>query len=197
MGALTQRRGFRADAARGRFRATGAGRGTTPALPAGECTPHSLFGLAKKRMGRARSKRKKRRAVGGYGRSPASLCPRRGLRVGFGASGHPLRPFPLALLWECQGSVSGAWRAGFSSTTSDDRRSVNAGKTDSRDGTGVRRWFGGSGHPLRRLPPALHWERRGSVSGAWRAGFTSTTSVDRRSVHAEEADSRDENSARR
>ena len=37
--------------------------------------------------------------------------------------------FPPALLWERRGSVSGAWRAGFSSTTSDDRRSVNTGKT--------------------------------------------------------------------
>ena len=147
-------------------------------MPAGNAPP-IFFLRHQKENAPCTVEKKKCFAMRGYGRSPASLCPRRGLRVGFGASGHPLRPFPLALLWECQGSVSGAWRAGFSSTTSDDRRSVNAGKTDSRDGTGVRRWFGGSGHPLRRLPPALHWERRGSVSGAWRAGFTSTTSVDR------------------
>ena len=114
----------RADAARGRRR-----------LCRRECTPHSLFGLAKKRTGRARSKRKKRfrgeRVFWVLGKSlPAAWCGR-----GFGFPGHPLLLFPLAL----QCSVSGARRTGFPMTTSDDRRSVNAGKTDSRDENGARR----------------------------------------------------------
>ena len=53
--------------------------------------------------------------------------------------GHLLRRFPLALPWECRGSVSGARRAGFTSIASDDRRGVNAGKADSRNETGARR----------------------------------------------------------
>ena len=53
----------------------------------------------------------------------------------FGGLGHPLRRFPLAL----HGSVSGARRAGFTSTTSDDRRSVSAGKSDSKDENGAHR----------------------------------------------------------
>jgi hypothetical protein len=56
-------------------------------------------------------------------------------RAGVGSPGHSLPLFPLALL----SSVSGAWRTVFSVTTSDDRRSVSAGKTDSRDETGARR----------------------------------------------------------
>ena len=69
---------------------------------------------------------------------------------GFGSSGHPLLLFPLAL--RC--SVSGAWRAGFTSTSSVDRRGVSAGETDSREGS--RRApvgdpsFGGS--PLEQPP---------------------------------------------
>ncbi len=68
---------------------------------------------------------------------------------GFGGPGHPLRRFPLALL----SSVSGAWRAGFPITTSDDRRSVNAGKADSKDknSASVGGWrIGGS--PLEQPP---------------------------------------------
>ena len=155
------------------------------------CAPHSLFGLAKKRTGRARSKRKKRCAVREYGRSPENLCPRRGWRGGFGGFGHPLRRFPLAL--RC--SVSGARRMGFTSTTSDDRRGVNAGEADSTEKSGswrgLRGGFGGLGHSLRRFPLAL----RCSVSGARRMGFTSTTSDDRRGVNAGEADSTDKNGA--
>ena len=106
--------------------------------------------------------------------------------------GHPLRQFPLAL----QGSVSGAWRAGFTSTTNVDCRSVNAGKSDSQEKSGaawIVRGFGSPGHPLLLFPLAL----QGSVSGARRAGFTITTSDDRRSVSAGKTDSRDKNGARR
>ncbi len=67
-------------------------------------------------------------------------------------------------------------------TTSVDRRSVSVGNADSRNETG-----------LRRFPLALQC----SVSGARRAGLSSTTSVDRRGAHAGEADSKDENGARR
>ena len=49
--------------------------------------------------------------------------------------GHSLLLFPLALL----SSVSGARRTDFSSTTSDDRRSVNAGNADSKDKNSARR----------------------------------------------------------
>ena len=49
------------------------------------------------------------------------------------------------------------------------------------------------GHPLRRFPLALHC----SGSGARREGFPITTNVDRRSVHAGSADSREKNGARR
>ena len=81
-------------------------------------------------------------------------------------------------------------------TTSDDRRSVSAGKSDSQEKSGaawIVRGFGSPGHPLLLFPLAL----QGSVSGARRAGFTITTSDDRRSVNAGEADSRNENGARR
>ena len=40
------------------------------------------------------------------------------------------------------------------------------------------------GHSLRRFPLALPWERRGSVSGARRAGLLMTSNVDRCSVNA-------------
>ena len=104
-------------------------------MMAGHSTPHSLFGLAKKRTGRARSKRKKRfrgeRAFGVPGKSlPAAWCGSE-----FGGLGHPLRRFPLAL----QCSVSGARGAGFPSTTSVDRRSIHAGNADSREEHSARR----------------------------------------------------------
>ena len=46
------------------------------------------------------------------------------------------------------------------------------------------RGVGGLGHSLRRFPLALPWERRGSVSGARRAGLLMTSNVDRCSVNA-------------
>ena len=61
----------------------------------------------------------------------------------------------------------------------------------------IARGLGGLGHALRRFPLALPWERRGSGSGARRAGFSVTASDDRRGVRAGGADSKDENSARR
>ena len=61
----------------------------------------------------------------------------------------------------------------------------------------MRVGFGGLGHSLRRFPLALLWERRGSVSGARRAGFPMTSNVDRQNVHAGESDSKDKNGARR
>ena len=71
-------------------------------------------------------------------------------------------------------------------TTNVDRRSVNVGKTD---------WerHAVSGHSLRLFPLAL----QGSVSGARRAGLPMTTNDDLQSMHAGEADSREETGARR
>ena len=47
--------------------------GMTAILIAGQCTPHFLFGLAEKKTGRARSKRKER--FGGSVRMDADLLP--------------------------------------------------------------------------------------------------------------------------
>ena len=44
-------------------------RGKSAGLPAGQCTPHFSFGLAKRETGRARSKEKKR-----FGRNFARTC---------------------------------------------------------------------------------------------------------------------------
>ena len=85
---------FRANLARGFFAPTR--RGDDAGFAGGMHPPFS-FWRPKKRTGRARSKRKNAFAVGGYGRSPASLCPRRGADGGFGGLGHPLRRFPLVL----------------------------------------------------------------------------------------------------
>ena len=47
--------------------------GDAAGLPAGQCTPHFLFGLAEKKTGRARSKEKKR--FGGSVCASADLLP--------------------------------------------------------------------------------------------------------------------------
>ncbi len=116
---------FRADAARER--------GTVPALPAGMHPPFSFWG-AKKRTGRARSKRKNARG-GPAHRVPGKSLPAAWCGRGFGSSGHPPLLFPLAL----QGSVSGARRTGFPITSNVDCRSGHAGNADSRDENSARR----------------------------------------------------------
>ena len=175
-------------------------RSLAPPLPTGTAPLGSCGGPVwrpKKRTGRARSKRKNAFAVRERFGFQESLCPRRGLRGGVGGSGYPLRCFPLAL----HGSVSGARRAGFPTTTNVDRRGGHAGNADSREGSRrvawVARGFWRFGTPPAPLSACAAWERRGSVSGARRAGFTSTSNVDRRSVNAGNANSREKSGARR
>ena len=87
----------------------------------------------------------------------------------------PPASLSAAAPWEHRGSVSGARRAGFTSTSNVDRQSVHAGEADSKDESCLCRF------------PLVH---RGSVSGAWRTGFPMATSDDRQSVHAGKTDSR-------
>ena len=76
------------------------------------------------------------------------------------------------------------------------RESVLDSRKISARGVGCA-WVWRFGTPPSSLSAAAPWERRGSVSGAWRTGFPSTTSDNRRSVNAGRSDSKDENSARR
>ena len=136
-------------------------RSLAPPLPTGTAPLGSCGGPVwrpKKRTGRARSKRKNARD------EMASVEVRqvsaRGVvRAGVWIVRTPPAPLSAAAPWERRGSVSGAWRAGFPTTTNVDRRGGHAGNADSREGLcprrGAGRGFGGLGHLLRRFPLAL------------------------------------------